>query len=157
METSDTFAMIHSAVFVVCIILCFICRPVLQRRRERRYQQERAERIQACCDRMAAKEAELRRRFETGELRYVVEWWEEDDLYIDENAHMFFIFTDDTTWEIELYTEVQEQLKPLLSSFGIAWEPGFNIHFDSRILYPPTHAGQPFYNSDGSVRKELMS
>lgn len=160
LETNDTFALISSLVFAAATVLYFICRPELKRCAERhakkRYQQERAERIRACCEHLTAKEEELRRRFEAGELRMVVEWWEEDDLYLDENAHMLFLFTDDTAWEIDLYPPVQEQLKPLLASFGIAWEPGFNLHFDSRILYPPPYAGQTFYNPDGTVRKEFL-
>lgn len=160
LETDDTFVLICSVVFAVATVLYFICRPELKRCEERhaekRYQQERAERIRACCEHLTAKEAELRRRFEAGELQLVVEWWEEDDLYIDENAHMLFLFTDDTAWETDLYPQVQEQLKPLLASFGISWKPGINFHFDSRILYPPTYAEQKYYNPDGSVRKEFL-
>lgn len=156
LETDDTFVLICSLVFAAATVLYFLCRPGQKRHAEKSYQQERAEHGQACCDRLTAKEAELRRRFEAGELRMVVEWWEEDDLYIDENAHMLFLFTDDTAWETDLYPPVQEQIKPLLASFGIAWEPGFNLHFDSRILYPPPYAGQTFYNPDGTVRKEFL-
>lgn len=161
LEADETFALICSVIFAALMILYFICSPELEqcakRREEKRYQQERAERIRARCERLTAQEAELRRRFEAGELRMLVEWWEEDDLYIDENAHLFFIFTDDTAWETDLYPEVQERLKPLLASFGIGWKPGINFHFDSRILYPPTYAGQKYYNPDGSVRKEFLS
>lgn len=156
LETDDTFVLISSLVFAATTVLYFLCRSGLKRHAEKSYQQERKEHAQSCCDRLTAKEAELRRRFEAGELRMVVEWWEEDDLYIDENAHMLFLFTDDTAWEIDLYPPVQVQIKPLLASFGIAWEPGFNLHFDSRILYPRPYAGQTFYNPDGTVRKEFL-
>lgn len=99
--------------------------------------------------------AELQARLDAGELSYLVEWWEEDNPYIDENAHMLFIFADGEEMDFELHAPTREKLIPLLAAHGIEWEWSYRFGFDSRILYPPTVAGQAYYDSKGNRRKEL--
>ena len=101
------------------------------------------------------REAELQARLNAGLLSYLVEWWEEDNPYIDENAHMLFIFADGEEMDFELLTPTCEKLKHLLAAHGIEWEWSYRFGFDSRILYPPTFAGQAYYDSKGNRRKEL--
>lgn len=90
---------------------------------------------------------ELEEKQRSGKLRYVVEWWEEDCLDIDENVHVFFQFEGDGEykWEFEAYQPIRDELKAMLGGVGITWEYPFEQHFGSRILYPPEWAGQPYY------------
>ena len=48
---------------------------------------------------------ELEEKIRSGKLRYVVEWWEDDCLDIDENVHVFFQFEGDGEykWEFEAH------------------------------------------------------
>ena len=90
---------------------------------------------------------ELEEKIRSGKLRYVVEWWEDDCLDIDENVHVFFQFEGDGEykWEFEAHRPIRSELQAMLAGAGIAWEYPFELHFGSRILYPPALAGQPYY------------
>lgn len=90
---------------------------------------------------------ELEEKLRSGALRYVVEWWEEDCLDIDENAHIFFQFEGDgeCCWDFVTPRQIHGELNTLLAIAGISWEYSFELHFGSRILYPPGLAGQPYY------------
>lgn len=90
---------------------------------------------------------ELEEKHRSGALRYVVEWWEEDSLDIDENAHIFFQFEGDGEyiWDFLTPRQLHDEMNDLLAIAGITWEYGFELHFGSNILYPPDLAGQPYY------------
>lgn len=104
---------------------------------------------------LAESEPQIRQLLAAGELRYLVEWWEDDDLWIDENHHLLFIYTDQTAHEFALFQEVEAKCVSLLAEFGIEWTPGFKLTFDSNILYPPALRGQKFYTPDGKHRADL--
>lgn len=103
----------------------------------------------------AAQLDELQRLLANGKLSYAVEWWEQDELDLDENAHMLFIFHDGTEMDFVLHAPTSEKLQKLLSTHGIAWQYRFQQSFDSRIVYPPLYKGQPYYTPDGTRRPEL--
>lgn len=107
------------------------------------------------CRLYETREAELQARLDAGELSYLVEWWEEDNPYIDENAHMLFIFADGEEMDFELHAPTREKLTALLAAHDIRWEWSYRPGFDSRILYPQPLAGQAYYDSKGNRRKEL--
>ncbi len=107
----------------------------------------------ADCKYYSEQEPELRRKLANGELRYLVEWWEEDALYIHENAHLEFLFTDGSGADFVLHHPTTEKLRTLLAEHGISWEPRIHPRFDSCILYPPQYAGQQFYTADGKARE----
>lgn len=88
---------------------------------------------------------ELEKKLRSGLLRYAVEWWENDCLEIDENAHMLFLFRDDTEYDIVLNRQIHDRLASLLALAGISWEYRFRPEFSSNILYPAEFAGQPYY------------
>lgn len=90
---------------------------------------------------------ELEEKLRSGALRYVVEWWEEDCLDIDENAHIFFQFEGDgeCCWDFVTPRQIHGELNDLLAIARITWEYSFELHFGSNILYPPGLAGQPYY------------
>lgn len=90
---------------------------------------------------------ELEEKLRSGALRYVVEWWEEDSLDIDENAHIFFQFEGDgeCCWDFVTPWQIHGELNALLAIASISWEYSFELHFGSRILYPLGLAGQPYY------------
>ena len=131
------------------------------KRFEEKYRKADAQRLAditaADCKYYSEQEPELRRKLANGELRYLVEWWEEDALSIPENAHMEFLFTDGSGADFVLHHPTVEKLRTLLAEHGISWEPRIHPRFDSCILYPPQYAGQQFYTSDGKPRMDLVS
>ncbi len=99
--------------------------------------------------------AELHERLLAGKMRYLVEWWEADAPFIDENAHLLFVFCDGAEMDFVLHAPTREKLAPLLAKHGIALEWSYRPGFDSRILYPPALVGQPYYTPDGKPRPKL--
>ena len=59
---------------------------------------------------------ELEEKLRSGAIRYVVEWWEEDSLDIDENAHIFFQFEGDGEyiWDFLTPRQLHDELNDLL-------------------------------------------
>ena len=141
-----------------CLGVVFVvlyCTPRWRKRRKEEWER----RMQAAMERefnwLAECEPQIRQSLAAGELRYLVEWWEDDDLWIDENHHLLFIYTDQTAHEFALFQEVEAKCVSLLAEFGIEWTPGFKLTFDSNILYPPALRGQKFYTPDGKHRADL--
>ena len=134
---------------------------VCSKRFEEKYRKADAQRFaditEADCTYYSEHEAEIRRKLANGEVRYLVEWWEEDSLSCPENAHMEFLFTDGSGADFVLHHPTAEKLRTLLAEHGISWEPRIHPRFDSCILYPPQYAGQQFYTSDGKPRMDLVS
>lgn len=113
-------------------------------------------RTKAECRQFLESEEEIRKKLAAGKLRYLVEWWEEDSPFINENAHMEFFFTDGSSVDVVLHRPTVEKLHTLLASHGIEWEWRLQLHFDSNILYPPPYAGQKFYTPEGKPRKDVQ-
>lgn len=141
-----------------CLGVVFVvlyCTPRWRKRRAEEWER----RMQAAMERefnwLAESEPHIRQLLAAGELRYLVEWWEDDALEIDENHHLLFIYTDQTAHEFVLFPEVEAKCVSLLAEFGIEWTPGFKLTFDSNILYPPALRGQKFYTPDGKHRADL--
>lgn len=109
-------------------------------------------RTDAECSQFLENEEHIRKKLAAGELRYLVEWWEDDSPYINENAHMTFFFTNGSCVDFVLHRPTVEKLQTLLTEHGMAWEYRYELHFNSNILYPPPYAGQPFYTPDGKPR-----
>lgn len=89
---------------------------------------------------------ELEEKLRSGSLCYAVEWWENDSIDIDENALIFFCFqNEDYVWEFVLNRQIHDEVKEMLATIGVDWEYHFKAQFGSYILYPPSFAGQPYY------------
>lgn len=99
--------------------------------------------------------AELQERLLADKMRYLVEWWEADAPFIEENAHLLFVFCDGAEMDFVLHAPTREKLESLLAGHGIALEWRYRPAFDSCILYPPALAGQTYYTPDGKRRPEL--
>lgn len=154
--TLDGWSVLLTLFFFICFFADIFGTPLV-RKRNTAYGERRSEAaMETEKERLAESEASIRARLTAGKLRYLVEWWEEDILEIDENHHLLFIFTDNTEQDFTLYEPIEQKLLALLSENGITWHPRFNLHFDSAILYPPDLRGQQFYTPDGEVRAELV-
>ncbi len=112
--------------------------------------------IEAESKRLSECDGQLRQYMSGGELRFLVEWWENDDLLLVENAHLLFIFADGIYMDFLLHRPIAERLSCFLAEYGIKWAARMKFQFDSCILYPPQCAGQKFYNPDGSMRSEYI-
>lgn len=140
---------------VYFVVLLYCPTPRLRKRREEEWKRRMQAAMERECNLLAECEPQIRQLLAAGELRYLVEWWEDDDLWIDENHHLLFIYTDQTAHEFALFQEVEAKCVSLLAEFGIEWTPGFKTTFDSNILYPPALRGQKFYTPDGKHRADL--
>lgn len=156
LTTYDGWSILLTLFFFICFFADLFGTPLV-RKRNAAYGKRRLEAaMETEKQSLAEIEASIRAHLAAGELRYLVEWWEEDILEIDENHHLLFIFTDGTEQDFTLYEPIEQKLLALLSENGITWHPRFNLHFDSAILYPPALRGQQFYTPAGDIRNEFV-
>ena len=79
--------------------------------------------------------ARLESRLLAGELVRLEEWWEDDDLWIDENAHLLFVFRDGEEMDFVLYKDIAPEFSQLLAAQGICWEASFRPTAGSRVIW----------------------
>lgn len=125
----------------------FLFVPYARKKNNERFRHRIQQETEAQCRLYDEKEAELHARLAAGELSVLVQWWEEDEFFLDENEHILFVFADGEEMDFVVHLPTAQKVKPLLAAFGIEWEKRFMLHFDSHILYPPHRAGQK-YNSE---------
>ena len=79
--------------------------------------------------------ARVETRLLAGELVRLEEWWEDDDLWIDENAHILFVFGDGEEMDFVLYKNIATDISRLLATQGICWQASFRLTTDSHIIW----------------------
>ena len=87
----------------------------------------------------------LQSKMAAGELCYLVEWWEQDEYWLNENSNLLFLFLDGEEINLVLHQAIWNELSSLLQQQGISWEYQYQNAFASNILFPPEYAGQPYY------------
>ena len=117
-------------VFGVLSIIDFCAIPS-ERRRLARKERERLGAVQLQLERLACVE----KRLLAGELVRLEEWWEDDDLWIDENAHIRLVFSDGEEMNFVLYQDIAPEISRLLATQGICWEASFLLSADSHIIW----------------------
>ncbi|MDO5471638.1 MAG: hypothetical protein Q4F38_10095 [Akkermansia sp.] len=122
----------------------FIIEPYVRKIDNERWVRKRLELIEARSRDFDEQVPELQARLTNRQLHYLVEWWEDDDLFIEENSHILFVFADGSSCDFELFAPIREKLTRLLADHGIEWTWSYSHRADSRIVYPPELAGQPY-------------
>ena len=117
-------------VFGVLSIIDFCAIP-LERRRLARKERERLGAAKLQLERLACVE----KRLLAGELVRLEEWWEDDDLWIDENAHIRLVFSDGEEMDFVLYQDIAPEISRLHATQGICWEASFRLTADSHIIW----------------------
>ena len=126
----------------------FILAPLARKKGNARFLRSIQQLTEEQCRLYDANSEKLQARLSAGELSFLVQWWEEDEFYLDENEHLLFIFADGSEMDFVVHPPTAEKVEPLLAKLGIEWEKRFMLHFDSHILYPPQYAGQKYYDKD---------
>lgn len=127
---ADLIEWLTIAMFFAASIFCFFSIP-LQRRRQKHEERKRLVFAQLQLERLAQVET----RVLAGELVRLEEWWEDDDLWIDENAHILFVFSDGEEIDLVLYNDIAPGISQLLSTQGICWQASFCLTADSRVIW----------------------
>lgn len=117
-------------VFGVLSIIDFCAIP-LQRVQQKREERRRHRFNQLQLERLARVETRLL----AGELVRLEEWWEDDDLWIDENAHILFVFGDGEEMDFVLYKNIATDISRLLATQGICWQASIRFTADSHIIW----------------------
>ena len=71
-----------------------------------------------------------------GQLQRLEEWWEDDEFWIDENAHILFIFKDGKEMDFVLHDTTAREISQLLAAQGILWQVSYRAKADARIIWP---------------------
>lgn len=116
--------------FFAASIFDFLAIP-LQCRQQKREEHRRHRLNQLQQERLARVETRLL----AGELVRLEEWWEDDDLWIDENAHILFVFGDGEEMDFVLYKNIATDTSRLLATQGICWQASFRLTADSHIIW----------------------
>lgn len=77
----------------------------------------------------------LEERLAGGQLLRVEEWWEDDELWVDENAHISFVFTDGEEMDFVLHSSIAQEISRLLAEQRIAWQASYRAQADSRVIW----------------------
>ena len=101
------------------------------------------ERVEDSRDRIRHRELEhftrqrerLEERLAGEQLLRVEEWWEDDELWVDENAHISFVFTDGEEMDFMLHSSIAQEISRLLAELGIAWQASYRAKADSRVIW----------------------
>ena len=120
-----------SVLFFGVLSIIDFCAIPLERRRLARKERERLEAAQLRLERLACVE----KRLLAGELVRLEEWWEDDDLWIDENAHIHLVFSDGEEMDFVLYQDIAPEISRLLATQGICWEASFRLTAGSRVIW----------------------
>ena len=95
------------------------------RDRIRRRELERFARLRDC----------LEGRLAAGRLLRVEEWWEDDELWVDENAHLTFVFIDGEEMDFVLHSSIAQEISRLLAVQGMEWRASHRAQADSRVIW----------------------
>ena len=88
--------------------------------------------------------------FDIKNLKYVVEWWEDDCLDIDGNQHILFVFQkkkNDILVTKANLGDINKKLSEISKFYGekIKIELEFNPSFFNRVIYPSKLHGSQYY------------
>ena len=123
----------YGSLFLCALLLAssiFFAIP-LQRGQQKREERRRHRLNQLQQERLAHVETRLLAE----ELVRLEEWWEDDDLWIDENAHILFVFGDGEEMDFVLYKNIATDISRLLATQGICWQTSFRLTADSHIIW----------------------
>ncbi len=127
---ADVIVWLAILLFFAASIFDFFAIP-LQRGQQKREERRRHRLNQLQQERLAHVETRLL----AGELVRLEEWWEDDDLWIDENAHILFVFGDGEEMDFVLYKNIATDISRLLATQGICWQASFRLTADSHIIW----------------------
>ena len=127
---ADVIVWLAILLFFAASIFDFFAIP-LQRVQQKREERKRHRLNQLQLKRLARVETRLL----AGELVRLEEWWEDDDLWIDENAHILFVFGDGEEMDFVLYKNIATDISRLLATQGICWQASFRLTADSHIIW----------------------
>ena len=116
--------------FVAFSILDFCAIPL-----ERWRQEQKGRKKLASAQLQQERLAYVEDRLIAGELVRLEEWWEDDDLWIDENAHISFIFSDGEKIDFVLYNNIAPEISRLLATQRICWQASYSLTAGSRVIW----------------------
>ncbi len=73
----------------------------------------------------------------TGQLSRLEEWWEDDEIWIEENSHLRFTFINGEEMDFILHLPIARELSALLATQGISWQSSYRATHSSRTIWPP--------------------
>ena len=121
--------------FFFALGLLDFCTIPLARKNEVREECKRREMKQRQLEAFTSQRSCIEQMLHAGQLQRLEEWWEDDDLLIDENAHILFVFRDGEEMDFVLYNDVAAEISRLLAALGISWQASFRLKADSRVIW----------------------
>ena len=70
-----------------------------------------------------------------GQLQRLEEWWEDDELWVEENAHILFVFSNGMEMDFILHEETAREISQLLVAQGINWQASYRAKAGSHIFW----------------------
>lgn len=81
-----------------------------------------------------------------GDIKFIIEYWEQDCLDIEHNQHILFI-SDTESYDITVTKDNIHNINSTLSSINkdLRIDLEFRVDFFDRIIFPTIHYGEKYY------------
>lgn len=122
--------------FFFALGLLDFCTISLSRKNMARDERRRRERRQRQMEEFTTQRTSIEQMLHAGQLQRLEEWWEDDEFWIDENAHILFIFKDGKEMDFVLHDTTAREISQLLAAQGILWQVSYRAKADARIIWP---------------------
>ncbi len=131
--SGDTDGMVVAGMLLAVNVLEFCLIP-LEQRQERISEQRRCAIRQREMDDFTSQREHLRALLAAEKLIRLEEWWEDDELWVDENAHLLFVFEGGEEMDFVLHEPTARELSALLATHGIRWQASYQAKQGKRIV-----------------------
>lgn len=131
----DTGDIVVAGVLIAVNVMLFCLIP-LELRQKRQSVQLRHTMKQKELGDFTAQRHRLQELLADGKLVRLEEWWEDDELWVDENAHLLFVFEGGEEMDFVLHEPTARELSALLAAQGIRWQASYRAKQERRIIFP---------------------
>ena len=126
---------LSSLFFLGLGVLVICCIPLSHKQKEQE-ERRRREIRQREREAFTTQRASIEQMLHAGQLLRLEEWWEDDELWVDENAHLHFIFSNGKELDFILYAETAHDISQMLAPHGINWQATYRAKAGSHLIWP---------------------
>ena len=121
--------------FFFALGLLDFCTIPLARKNKVREECKRREMKQRQLEAFTSQRSCIEQMLHAGQLQRLEEWWEDDELWVEENNHILFVFSNGMEMDFILHEETAREISQLLVAQGINWQASYRAKAGSYIIW----------------------